>query len=188
MKPWLKGMVTSLVFVTLCLILWIPIKDKINPEKLPTPVDNLNRLENEGASDFELPDLDGKTVRFSQFKDKIVILNFWATWCAPCVTEFPSMVRMASVLKKDVVLVAVAADERKEDVTAFIDSFKGYAPNIIHLYDPSFKVAESFGTDKLPETYIFKPGQKLARKVASSIDWNTEEVISFLQSLSREHP
>ncbi len=167
-----------------CLALWFVWGRKLNPERLPTPVDSLNRLESLGAPDFELPNLEGKPFRLSSFKGKVVVLNFWATWCAPCVNEFPSMLRMAAQMKDKIVLVTVAADDRKQDVIDFIQSFNGYRANAIHLYDPSTKTAESFGTQKLPETYILKPDLKLAKKVVNSLEWDRAEVIGYLTELA----
>ena len=183
MTAWTKGFIASAGFVLFSLILWALFGDKISPQKLETPVDSLNRLESEGAPDFELADFRGKKVRLFDYKGKIVILNFWATWCAPCVTEFPSMVKMAEILKDSVVLITVAADERKDDVEAFIRTFKGVAPNIVHLWDPTTNVAKKFGTEKLPETYIFKRDLKLAKKVVNSLDWTIPEVQEFLKKL-----
>jgi thiol-disulfide isomerase/thioredoxin len=182
-QPWLRGLSLSTLFVVVCLAGWYVWGTKLSPEKLPTPADKLNYLEEQGASDFVLPTLEGKVVRLSDFKGKVIVLNFWATWCAPCVTEFPSMVRMANRLKNEVVLITVAADERKDDVVAFINSFNGRAPNIFHLYDPTTVVAKQFGTDKLPETYIFRSDLKLAKKVLSSLEWDKDEVLTYLKSL-----
>jgi cytochrome c biogenesis protein CcmG, thiol:disulfide interchange protein DsbE len=181
MTAWTKGILTSTAFVLVCLFVWFMWGTKISPQKLDTPVDSLNRLENEGAPDFELADFDGKKVRLYDYKGKIIVLNFWATWCAPCVTEFPSMVKMAELLKDKVVLVTVAADERKDDVLAFIKTFKGTAPNIVHLWDPTIKVAKAFGTERLPETYILKSDLKLAKKVVNSLDWSKPDVLEFLK-------
>jgi len=183
LNKWARGLIAAAIFAAASIFIWSIWGSKIVPEKLPTPVDSLNQLESMGAPDFALESLAGGKVRLSDFKGKIVVLNFWATWCAPCVTEFPSMVRMANELKDKVVLITVAADERKEDVLAFIDSFKGYGSNIVHLWDPKLNVAKSFGTEKLPETYILKSDLKLAKKVASSLEWDKGDVLEYLKGL-----
>lgn len=183
MKATTRGLIASIGFVIICLGLWFYFAGNLNSEKLPDSLIALNRLEVEGAPDFELPTLDGNPIKFSQFKGKTVVLNFWATWCTPCVTEFPSMVRMANKLKGNVVLVTVAADERKQDVVDFIKTFKGEADNIVNLYDPSFQVAEKFGTKKLPETYIFGPNFKLRKKLVNALEWDQSEVLTYLLDL-----
>lgn len=183
MTSWVRGLLASLGFVLVCLLIWSNYGQHLNPERLPTPIDSVDRLEREGAPDFGLPDLLGKQVQLSSFKGKIIVLNFWATWCAPCVTEFPSLLKMAGQMRENVVLVTVAGDERKGDVLAFINTFKGYAKNVVHLYDPSGETAKLFGTEKLPETYIFNKDMKLVKKVVSSIEWDEPEVLSFLKSL-----
>lgn len=182
-RAWNYAIFGTGAFVLVAFVAWDLVSDKFFPKKFETPVDTLNQLENVGAKDFELADFDGKKVHLFDYKGKVVVLNFWATWCAPCVTEFPSMVKMAETLGEKVVLVTIAADERKDDVLAFIKTFKGTAPNIVHLWDPATKVAKDFGTDRLPETYIFKTDLKLAKKVVNSLDWSKPEVLDYLKRL-----
>ena len=143
----------------------------------------LDEMKATGVPGFELPDLDGRTRALEEQRGKIVILGFWATWCAPCVHEFPSMVKLVSRYGGKVRLVTIAADQRKEDILQFLDAFKFSEKNVVYLWDPSLRVAKEYGTQKLPETYILSRDLKLIKKVASSQDWMDPAVTAYFDQI-----
>src|SRR5262245_61477504 len=109
------------------------------------------------APDFHLKDLNGKEIRLSQFRGKVVALNLWASWCAPCATEIPSMQEAVRRMpQKDFVMLAVSADsDGKKAVAPFLEKMLGASgPLFTVLLDPSQAVTKRFGTFKFPETYI----------------------------------
>jgi thiol-disulfide isomerase/thioredoxin len=143
----------------------------------------LNKLEKEGVPNFSLPDLNGKMISLTDFKGKILLVNIWATWCAPCVKEFPSMRGLVEHFKGQVAILAVSHDKSREDIDSFIKTFGGLPEDFVVVWDREKKVAELFGTDVLPETYLLSKDQKLLRKVAGETVWNEPMALEFFQEL-----
>ena len=132
------------------------------------------------APDFTVQDSERK-VTLSQFRGKVVVLNFWASWCPPCIAEAPSLVRMQQRLQpRGVVVVAISSDEDEEAYRRFI---KSYGLNFLTVRDPSERIQHKYGTIKIPETYIIDRDGVLTRKFVSSVDWDSDELRQFLNSL-----
>ena len=132
------------------------------------------------APDFVVQDAE-RRVTLSQFKGQVVVLNFWASWCPPCVAETPSLVRMQQKLKdKGVVVVAISADEDDGAYHRFINK---YGMDFVTVRDPSAKIQHMYGTIQIPETYIIDRDGVLRRKFANAFDWSTPEVTDFLSKL-----
>lgn len=144
----------------------------------------IDQLEQNGAIDFKVKTLEGQEITFSQFKDKIVILSFWASWCAPCVEEFPSMISLLKKFPDKVVMIAVSADYSVEDINIFFKSLKieGKLPNLFVTWDPEHEISQKYQIQRMPETFIFKKDAKLLRKVVGSIKWDDEDAIGFFNT------
>jgi cytochrome c biogenesis protein CcmG/thiol:disulfide interchange protein DsbE len=132
------------------------------------------------APNFTLQDADRK-LTLSDYQGKIVVLNFWATWCPPCVEEMPSLIQMQQRMKdKGVVVLAVSLDE---DESAYHKFLKDHGVNVITVRDPAMKSSDLYGTFKYPETYIIDRNGVLQRKFIGAVDWNQPEVVDFLTKL-----
>ncbi|MCA9552212.1 MAG: TlpA family protein disulfide reductase [Myxococcales bacterium] len=136
---------------------------------------------NERPPAFKLKDYDGKEVSLDAFKDKVVFLNFWATWCPPCVEEMPSMRRLQARMADDpnFVMLAVSTDDDWDVVRKF---FEGEAPPFPVLLDPGGTVAKEYGTVKFPETYILKDG-KVVGFIMAGRDWDPWYAEAYLRGL-----
>jgi len=132
------------------------------------------------APNFTVQD-DERKVGLDQFRGKVVVLNFWASWCAPCITETPSLVAMQETLKdKGVVVVAISADEDEEAYHRFI---KQYGISFATVREPSAHTQHQYGTEKLPESYVIDRDGILRRRLINAADWNSPEIIEFLSRL-----
>ncbi len=132
------------------------------------------------APNFTVQDADRK-LTLSDYRGKTVVLNFWATWCPPCVEEMPSLIQMQQRLKdKGVLVLAVSLDE---DESAYHKFLKDHGVNVITVRDPSLKSSDLYGTFKYPETYIIDRNGILQRKFIGAVDWNQPEVVDFLTKL-----
>lgn len=102
--------------------------------------------------DFVLPDLDGNQVPLSSFKGKVVLLNFWATWCGPCKAEIPIFVELQAQYRDDLVIVGFSVDDTAEQARAFANDFKINYPVLLGLghdevqeaYGPIWGIPTSF--------------------------------------------
>lgn len=144
---------------------------------------SLDTLETDGAFNFSQETIGGSPFTFHNLKGHVILLNFWASWCAPCVIEYPSMVNLIASFGGKIKMVTVSLDESKEDVERFLKRFGAGSKDVIHIWDPTKEIAKKFGTEKLPETYIFNKELKLVRKVPNSEDWGRHEVKEYLKQL-----
>jgi cytochrome c biogenesis protein CcmG, thiol:disulfide interchange protein DsbE len=132
------------------------------------------------APDFTVRDSD-RTVRLSQLRGQVVVLNFWATWCPPCVEELPSLVLMQQRMKsKGVTVLAVSVDADESNYRRFL---KDHDVNLLSVRDPDQKSSGLYGTFKFPETYIVDRNGVVRRKFIGAVDWTEPEVIDFLGKL-----
>jgi cytochrome c biogenesis protein CcmG/thiol:disulfide interchange protein DsbE len=132
------------------------------------------------APDFTVQDSDRK-ITLSEFHGQVVVLNFWATWCAPCVEEVPSLVEMQRRLKaKGVTVLAVSVDVNGNAYKQFV---KDHNVNLLTVRDASQKSSDLYGTFKFPETYIIDRNGVMRRKFIGAVDWTEPEVTDFLSKL-----
>lgn len=132
------------------------------------------------APEFTVQD-DERKVALSDLHGKIVVLNFWATWCPPCVDEMPSLVHLQQRLKdKGVTVLAVSVDV---DEGAYRRFLKDHNIDLLTVRDPDHKSSNLYGTFKFPETYIIDRDGKMRRKFIGEVDWNQAEVVEFLSKL-----
>jgi cytochrome c biogenesis protein CcmG, thiol:disulfide interchange protein DsbE len=132
------------------------------------------------APEFTVQDPDHK-VSLTDFRGKIVVLNFWATWCPPCVEEMPSLVQMDQRLKdKGVAVVGVSIDVDADVYHKFLNE---YRVGFVTVRDPAQKTPDLYGTHGWPETYIIDRNGILRRKFIGPVDWNSPEIVDFLSKL-----
>jgi cytochrome c biogenesis protein CcmG/thiol:disulfide interchange protein DsbE len=132
------------------------------------------------APDFTLQDTDHK-VTLSQFRGQIIVLNFWASWCPPCVEELPSLINMQGRMKeKGVTVLAVSIDVDADTYHRFIEQHR---LNLLTIRDPEQKSSSLYGTFGWPETYIIDRDGVVRRKLVGPVDWNSPEITEFLARL-----
>jgi len=137
------------------------------------------------AEDFAL-DLNGKPAHLSDFRGKVVVLNFWGTWCPPCIEETPSLNRLQKYIEgRNGVVLGVAADEDPAVYQQFLREHGVIFPT---YRDPAAKdqyspIAESYGTSRFPETYIIDRNGKIARKIIGFQEWDSPEMRAYFDSL-----
>ena len=118
------------------------------------------------------------TVALNQFRGQVVVLNFWATWCPPCVEEMPSLVEMQRRMRaKGITVVAVSIDV---DENAYHQFIKQHGVNLLTVRDPGQKTPALYGTRGWPETYIIDRSGVTRRKFIGAVDWTEPEITDFL--------
>lgn len=132
------------------------------------------------APEFTVQDADRK-VSLSELRGKVVVLNFWATWCGPCVEEMPSLVQLQQRFKdKGVSVVGISIDV---DGDAYHKFLKDYKVDFLTVRDPDQKTSNLYGTFKWPETYIIDRGGIVRRKFIGPVEWSQPEIVDFLSKL-----
>jgi len=134
------------------------------------------------APDFTFPGINGKMVSLSDFRGKVVLVNIWATWCASCVDEMPSMERLYQNLKgKDFEILAVSIDSLGVKVVApFMKKYKLTFPALI---DSSGTIGAGYRTTGVPESFIIDKNGILVKKIIGPRDWTQPELLRFFQDL-----
>ncbi|MGO8793197.1 MAG: TlpA family protein disulfide reductase [Candidatus Sulfotelmatobacter sp.] len=132
----------------------------------------------EVAPDFTVQDSD-KKVTLSQFRGQVVLVNFWATWCPPCVEELPSLMYLQERLRsRGVTVLGISIDVDGDAYHRFIAQ---HSVNFLTVRDPEQKVSSVYGTTGWPETYIVDRQGVLRRKVVGPTNWNSPEMVEFLE-------
>ena len=133
------------------------------------------------ARDFSFT-LDGKPTTLSAQKGKVVVLNFWATWCPPCVEEMPSLNALhAALAGKGVIVLGVSVDE---DAAAYENFRVTHSLRFPTHRDPSKQIAIRYGTNMYPETYIIGRDGRIARKIIGPQDWARPDLTEYLEKLA----
>jgi peroxiredoxin len=133
------------------------------------------------APDFTVQDAD-RSVTLSSLRGKVVVLNFWATWCPPCVEEMPSLLQMQRKMKdKGVTVLAVSVDE---DPGAYHKFLIDHGVDFLTVRDADQKSNNLYGTFRFPETYVIDKNGVMRRKFIGPVDWTQPEVVEFLSKLS----
>ena len=139
------------------------------------------------APDFTVQDSD-RVVTLSQLRGKIVVLNFWATWCPPCVEEMPSLVQMQKKMQDKVTVLAVSVDDDASDYHKFL---KDHSIDLLTVRAPGQKndkgviapIASKYGTFRFPESYIIDRNGTIRRKFIGPVDWSQQEIVEYLSRL-----
>jgi len=133
----------------------------------------------ETAPDFTITDAQ-RTVTLSQLRGKPVLLNFWASWCAPCVEEMPSLVQLQRVVGNKVTILAVSEDADDRPYQQFV---RDHNVDLLTVRDTHQTVNGQYGTFKFPETYVIDKDGKIVRKFIGAIDWTNPEIVDYLNKL-----
>lgn len=133
---------------------------------------------NKPAPDFTVA--DGTTsVHLANYRGQIVVLNFWATWCPPCVQEMPGLIELHHE-RPDLAILGVSIDEDPVSYSSFL--VRRHV-DFTTVRDPSQSAAKLFHTDGWPETYIIDRKGIIRRKIVGDPDWSNPEIRAFLKSL-----
>jgi thiol-disulfide isomerase/thioredoxin len=131
------------------------------------------------APDFSITADNGRTVSLPHFGGKLLLLNFWATWCGPCVEETPSLSKLAQdYASKGVVVLGISVDK---DPQAYQKFLSRYTPAFLTARD--FKIHEEYGTFMYPETYIIDAKGRVVLKIAEAADWSDPKMTQYIDSL-----
>ncbi len=130
------------------------------------------------APDFTVSD-GSRTVHLADYRGKVVVLNFWATWCAPCIEELPSLTAMQRALPQ-VQVLAVSTDGDSAAYRSFLSENK---VGLLTVEDSARRSSALYGTFRYPETYVIDQHGILRRKFIGAQDWTNPEILAYLRRL-----
>ncbi len=138
------------------------------------------------APEFELKDIDGRTHRLSDYRGKVVILNFWATWCPPCIKEMPSMERARQMIEdEDIAILAINVGEDEDSIFMFTGNYPVEFPLLMDLEAETIK---QYPVTGLPTTYIIDPTGRATHRVVGSREWDDPQLLDSLRAILMTNP
>ena len=131
------------------------------------------------AVPFDLATLDGKVVKSSELAGKVVLVNFWATWCGPCKEEMPSLARLQQQLDlKDFVMLTVTTDLQRQGIAHFLSQLGVSLPV---LFDEDQEVSRSFMVRGLPTTIVIARDGMLVGRAVGPRAWDSPEAVAVMR-------
>lgn len=137
------------------------------------------------AADFEGILLNGQPFRLSDQKGKVVFLNFWATWCAPCLKEMPDMQELQKELGSKILVLAVGMGEEAERIEKFQ---KKHQFEFQILPDPEMTVTQLYGVRNIPITYLVNTSGIVVGRALGPREWTRPILLEFFENLASENP
>jgi peroxiredoxin len=146
-----------------------------------SPADSKNPPVAEKAADFSLKDLRGETVSSSSLRGKVVLLNFWATWCPPCVSEMPSLDKLYQELRaRGFEVVAVSLDRSADDVKEYVGK-KGFKFPV--LMDEGNKVSRRYKVFSTPTSFLIDRKGNIVERFYGEYDWQDRDIKAKIEKL-----
>ncbi len=134
------------------------------------------------APDFSFAP-NGSPVRLADLRGRVVVLNFWATWCPPCVAEMASLNRLhQQIAPQGGLVLGISVDEDSAAYEKFLQEHQVRFPT---YRDPSKKISSRYGTFMYPETYVIDRDGRIARKIIGPQNWDSPELVAYLNTLLR---
>ena len=137
----------------------------------------------DSAPGFEVTTDSGRKISVDNFGGRVLVVNFWATWCPPCINELPSLNAMAAELKGDgVVVLGISVDKDKAAYDKFLKKVK---LNFETSRDPGADISAEYGTFKYPETYVISREGKVLEKFINEQPWMSPEIVARLRRYAK---
>ena len=138
------------------------------------------------ASDFELPNMDEEKRKLSDYRGKVVLLNFWATWCPPCIREMPSMERLHEQINADdFSVIAINQMEDGDQVFAFTGQLE-IDPTFEILFDSRSEVSQAYAVRGLPTTYLIDKQGNIRYRAVGGREFDHPDVVKIINGLIKE--
>jgi thiol-disulfide isomerase/thioredoxin len=130
---------------------------------------------------WSVTDLKGKTTKVAEWKNKVILLNMWATWCGPCVAELPSLQKLYEKTKDQNIVIALVSNEDQETVNEFIKKKNFSLP----VYTTAQELPEVFTSYAIPKTFIISPNGKIVFDHLGGAKWDDDASVKFLNQVAQ---
>jgi len=184
----LKDNISNIIFILLIIIIAIPtsrnwfMKNVVS--HLPFSASTIDRSNQKTFTSYswELQDLDENMLKLEDVKgDKVLLVNFWATWCPPCVAEMPSLQRLYEDYEDKIQFVFVSNEDTAK-IKAFLEK-KGFTMPIYNHYNA---MPNEFDVSKIPTTFIISKGGQIVVQETGITDWNSNKTRAIIDKLIAE--
>jgi cytochrome c biogenesis protein CcmG, thiol:disulfide interchange protein DsbE len=185
MKIYVKAfLISALVGIFVYGVIFFLDKESSSSHKTQV-LDRMSRLkqwEEQGVEDFSVTGSEF----LSHFSHPVKIVHFWASWCGPCVEEIPSLQKLVEHMGDQVLVLALSQDQSQEEMETFLKE-NGWSSqkNLRFIFDQKPGVGALFQVQKLPESFILDPKNRLKKRIPGAIDWMTSESVSFFEQLTK---
>ena len=183
----MKKIIINIVLISLFIVLW---KCQVFKEPAAAVMSTtLDTPEIEEKEDDKLPsanynlivtDLEGNLVNMADYKGKVIFLNFWATWCMPCVAELPSIENLYTEFKDDVIFLLIS-NENPEKVKSYHTKKEYTVP--FHIQNETSVIPKQYYHEGIPTTFIINKNGKIVKASSGAEDWDDKEFIKVLKGM-----
>jgi peroxiredoxin len=150
-------------------------------EKKPVSPSEIDKLEKSKAPDFSLKDLNGRPVTLSSLRGKVVLLNFWATWCPPCISEMPVFNRLYKEMRaRGLEVVAISADRSEGYLRDYTSK---HSLDFRVLYDENRDVVKRYKVFSMPTTFLIDKNGVIVEKFFGEYDWTDQDIKKKIEKL-----
>ena len=172
-------------FVLIVGLVWCPVSWAESPQLKKRPGFERGIVQvGDEAPNFTLRDLAGNVMSLSQLKGKVVLLNFWATWCGPCRVEMPAMEQLYRTLpRREFEILAVSTDPQGAAVTRPFQQEMGFTFPILH--DSEYRVGLTYGARTIPITFVVDRRGIVRQKIFGARDWDSPEARDLIHELMK---
>ncbi|HSB30431.1 MAG TPA: TlpA disulfide reductase family protein [Candidatus Sulfobium mesophilum] len=147
----------------------------------PVSPSEIEKLDKNRAPEFSLKDLSGRPVTLSSLKGKVVLLNFWATWCPPCISEMPVFNKLYKEMRgRGLEIVAISADRSESYVRDFVSK---HSLDLRVLFDADRSVTKQYKVFSMPTTFLIDKNGVIVEKFFGEYDWTDQEIKKKIEKL-----
>lgn len=178
----------SVLFAVLIIIACVAVYFLRTKPDRPSSASGLEKSGNSYGNGFEALTLDGERFTLSTLFGKPIIVHFWASWCGPCVNEFPKMIRFVESFKGQIHLVTLSADQSDEDIRAFLKKTNvNHEPFVHFIRDEGGKIAKQYLAKMLPTSVILGKDLKVIKRLSGEVDWEDGELNEVFTKFVRDN-
>ena len=133
-----------------------------------------------------LQDLEGQPIRLEDYAGKFLVVNFWATWCEPCINEWPELDQLAQRFadRDDVVVLAISVEKDRSAIAPFLERMALSDTPVVVAWDPSEDLHRQFGSTKLPDTYFVDPSGRVTHAFINVREWGAPGAARCVESVA----